>query len=203
MDAITVSNGSPWQNPLNRYDVNADRNVTPLDVLTLISDINLNGARDLPIPSMLTIAAPYLDPDGSGGISPLDVLSVINYINTSGNTPVSNPGAASTAPVLPHGVEGEPSTVLAPCTRRSGCATSIDRLPTSSLPGVQTLQVLNGADVATARDFASRHDAAIVDHYESASSELPDDAIDLDIDLLEEAISDLTSDIAAVWRLSP
>ncbi len=203
MDAITVSNGSPWQNPLNRFDVNADRNVTPLDVLTLISDINLNGARDLPIPSMLTVAAPYLDPDGSGGISPVDVLFVINHIDTNGNTPVSEPGATSTAPVSPLGVEGEPVTALSPRTGRADCATPTGRFPTPSPPDVQTLQVLGEAEVSTARDYASRYDAVLVDHYESASPELPDDAIGLDFDLLEEAISDLTSDIAAVWRSRP
>ncbi|XZE21483.1 tandem-95 repeat protein [Pirellulaceae bacterium SH449] len=66
------------QNPSNRFDVDNDGFVSPIDVLILINELNLNGSRILP-PS--APRPPFLDVDGDGTISPLDVLQVINFIN--------------------------------------------------------------------------------------------------------------------------
>lgn len=70
------------QNPTNRYDVDNDGFVSPIDALILINDINLNGDRVLPAS---TTRPPFLDVDGDGSISPLDVLAVVNFINDRGN----------------------------------------------------------------------------------------------------------------------
>ena len=77
--------GSPWQNPLNPYDVNADGTVAPLDVLLIINEMNeprysepgsglLQPPPD-PIPA-------YFDVDGDGYVVPKDAIEVINFINS-------------------------------------------------------------------------------------------------------------------------
>jgi hypothetical protein len=71
---------SSHQNPTNRYDVNADGFVSPIDVLLIINFINERGSttsiEGLPSPP------PYRDVDGNEFIDPLDVLTLINYINS-------------------------------------------------------------------------------------------------------------------------
>lgn len=71
-----------WQNPANRFDVNGDGFVSPIDALQLINEINDNGSYQLPIPFVPpNVPPPYLDVDGDGFIAPLDVLQVINHLN--------------------------------------------------------------------------------------------------------------------------
>ncbi|MCU0712420.1 MAG: dockerin type I domain-containing protein, partial [Pirellula sp.] len=65
------------------FDVDNDGFVSPIDVLILINDINLRGARVLPAS---TTRPPFLDVDGQGDVSPLDVLAVITHINDRGNS---------------------------------------------------------------------------------------------------------------------
>ena len=67
------------QHPLNSLDADLDVEVTPLDVLKLINDVNANGVRTLP--QRFALTGPYLDVDGDGGVGPLDILIVINYLN--------------------------------------------------------------------------------------------------------------------------
>ena len=74
--ALTLST---WQNPANQYDVNNDGLITPLDVLIVINEINLNGARLLDGASL--VPPPFYDVDGNRNLEALDVLIVINYIN--------------------------------------------------------------------------------------------------------------------------
>ena len=68
-----------WRNERNPLDVDDDSFVSPLDVLHLINDINLNGARELD--DIGPKIARFLDVDDDGTISPLDILIVINWIN--------------------------------------------------------------------------------------------------------------------------
>ncbi|MCA9162193.1 MAG: hypothetical protein KDA62_04410, partial [Planctomycetales bacterium] len=73
---------SDWQNPLFRLDINDDADVSPIDALVIINDLNSNGSRTLnePIdnnsPSVF-----YLDSNADGEVSPIDVLLVINHLN--------------------------------------------------------------------------------------------------------------------------
>jgi len=73
---------SPWQNELLPEDVTGDQGVSPLDVLTLINDINSKSSR--PLDNDPQGVAPFLDVNGDRFLSPLDVLMVINFINRSG-----------------------------------------------------------------------------------------------------------------------
>ncbi len=76
---VSVKVFAAYQNQLNALDVDADGSITPLDVLTLVNDINRNGLRDLP--DAVPASAPYLDTNGNGKLDPLDVLEIVNYIN--------------------------------------------------------------------------------------------------------------------------
>jgi uncharacterized delta-60 repeat protein len=74
---------SIYQNPRNRFDVDDDRTVSPLDVLVLINLLN-SQAPSLPVDG-LPGPPPYVDVNGDNRVDPLDVLEVINYINSGGN----------------------------------------------------------------------------------------------------------------------
>lgn len=67
-----------WQNPVNRFDVNGDGEVIPLDVLDIINYINSNPETTLPLPSN---PPPYVDVNGDGDVTALDVLEIIKHIN--------------------------------------------------------------------------------------------------------------------------
>jgi subtilisin-like proprotein convertase family protein len=70
---------SAYQNPRNRLDVDNDGDVSPLDVLQIINDIEANQFRDLPTNVGETV--PYIDTNGNSKVDPLDVLDVINFLN--------------------------------------------------------------------------------------------------------------------------
>ncbi len=70
-----------WHNPDNAFDIDADGNVTPSDVLLLINEINRNGAGRLPVRTVEHQHLPYYDVNGDGFLTPMDVLMVISHIN--------------------------------------------------------------------------------------------------------------------------
>jgi VCBS repeat-containing protein len=83
---ITSSTGNPWQNPRNRFDVNNDGSVSPIDVLVVVNDLNARGARVLPIPPVPPFTPPpFLDVNGDRSVTPQDALSVINLLNSGGS----------------------------------------------------------------------------------------------------------------------
>lgn len=60
-----------------RMDVDGDQTITPLDVLTLVNEVNQSKVK-------LSSTNQSFDIDQDGGLSPLDVLRVINHINGGG-----------------------------------------------------------------------------------------------------------------------
>ncbi len=86
------------QNPLNALDVDLDGEVTPLDVLKLINDVNANGVRTLP--QRFALIGPYLDVDGDGGVGPLDILIVINYLNRQSGARAEGEGIENSVETL-------------------------------------------------------------------------------------------------------
>jgi hypothetical protein len=76
--------GSIYQNPRDKYDVDNDGSVSPLDVLALINLLNASG------PSVPVDGLPgppdYVDVNGDNQVDPIDALEVINYINGGGGT---------------------------------------------------------------------------------------------------------------------
>jgi hypothetical protein len=68
---------SLWHNSANPFDVDGDSSVSPLDVLSIVNFLNLNGSG----PVNLTSPPPFLDVDSDNFVSALDALAVINYLN--------------------------------------------------------------------------------------------------------------------------
>ncbi len=81
LEVRQLLDGAPWQNPVNRFDVDDNHLVMPGDVLTMINDINARESRELPPPSAQAGPPPYLDVNGDNSIDPADVLDCINFIN--------------------------------------------------------------------------------------------------------------------------
>ena len=71
--------GKFWQNPSDPMDVNADGFMAPNDVLSIINEINRNGARAFARSDSLP--PPFYDVNGDGLINPTDALIVTNEIN--------------------------------------------------------------------------------------------------------------------------
>ncbi|MEO8493501.1 MAG: dockerin type I domain-containing protein [Planctomycetota bacterium] len=98
---------SPWQNQTNRFDVNNDGSVSPLDALVVINELNAKGARAL---TGTDPSSPFIDVNGDGNLSPLDALQVINQIEAAQSegeaAPFAQP-AAIVATAAPLAAEGE------------------------------------------------------------------------------------------------
>ena len=69
----------PWHNATLRFDVNADGQMTPVDVLYIINSINDLGARNLSTDR--DPQAPYYDVNHDNLITAADVLEIINSLN--------------------------------------------------------------------------------------------------------------------------
>ncbi len=96
----------PWQNPISPFDANADGSITPLDVLTIIGDLTVNGSHALPVPSTAVVhPSPFFDANGDDLVSPLDVLTVI--------TDLSQNGARVVPPEILNSAGGEGESVVA------------------------------------------------------------------------------------------
>ena len=70
---------SAWQNAFLPNDVDRSGNVTPLDALQVIDDLNRNGSRSLP--STKPPEEPSCDVNGDQFLDPSDVLVVVDAIN--------------------------------------------------------------------------------------------------------------------------
>ncbi len=79
---IEVISETPWQNKVNRFDIDGDQAVSPLDALVLVNLINANTFPNGQLPARgSTQPDGFFDPDGDNLLGPLDVLSLINEIN--------------------------------------------------------------------------------------------------------------------------
>jgi Dockerin type I domain len=101
--------GSPHQNSVLSTDVNADGQVTPLDVLIVINSLARNGSG-----SLQGISVPYrqhVDVSGDLELSPIDVLQVINYLRRegSGEGEFYAPRVIITEGIEPEEADGEPA----------------------------------------------------------------------------------------------
>lgn len=75
---------SLYQNPSNRFDVNNDSFVSPIDVLMVINLLNSTGAS-IPV-EQLPPPPPFYDVNGNGFVDATDVLALVDYINSAGNS---------------------------------------------------------------------------------------------------------------------
>ncbi len=102
---IVVGGGGEGEftNPNNRYDVNNDGFVTPMDVLALVNMLNLTGSIDLS-PFVGGEGenggkGPYFDVNGDLRVTPMDVLAVVNVLN--GGSAPSGEGESFQTPQFP------------------------------------------------------------------------------------------------------
>jgi hypothetical protein len=91
-----ISNPTPWQNPINPFDVDRDGSAGPLDALSVVNAINsgMDSRLTFPRPSS-SLPDGDIDVDGDGRLTPLDALALVNAINSG------------TGSSLPKGGEGE------------------------------------------------------------------------------------------------
>ena len=95
-----------WCNPADRYDVTGDGRISPLDALTVITELNTRGIRSLPLlPATATLEKPFYDVNGDHKLSPIDARLVITRLN---NPPASDAEGESVA-----------ATVAAPANERT------------------------------------------------------------------------------------
>ncbi len=72
-----VVSTSSWQNASDRFDVNLDGMVSPIDALMIIDDLSRRGSREL---TSSTVPPPFVDVSGDKAVSPVDVLLVIDFL---------------------------------------------------------------------------------------------------------------------------
>jgi hypothetical protein len=96
LESRVFLSASPWQNQSNPYDVTNTGQVTPLDVLVILNDLNKNGAHSL-MSATPSVAASALtqttttsttsnlfeDVNGDGMVTPLDALMVLDHLNST------------------------------------------------------------------------------------------------------------------------
>lgn len=77
--STTFTLPSPWRNPTIAADVNRSGNVTPMDALIVINELNRTGPRTLTLSDLTN--RNLGDVNGDGVLAPMDALVVINYLN--------------------------------------------------------------------------------------------------------------------------
>ncbi len=84
-DSITVVAPAPeFMNPTNRFDVNNDGDISPVDALMVINSLNLGGPRTFgsgEASSSNGDTKRFVDVNGDNRLTPIDALSVINQLN--------------------------------------------------------------------------------------------------------------------------
>ncbi len=69
-----------WTNPVRSQDVNADRSISPIDVLLVVNRINVEGSGSL-ANQVRGAGNPFFDVNADDSVGPIDVLLVINTLN--------------------------------------------------------------------------------------------------------------------------
>ncbi len=155
----------PWQND-QPLDVNNDGVISPLDVLTLIIQINLNRPASLgELPQGTDSLPPFLDPSGDNLLSSLDVLTVINYLNNAagGEGEANAPAAAVATPVPNATVELVLVTQTLDTAYRQGDS-GLSRSPESLVGPAVVQSVAIRAPIAKRKaDFASDVDSLLAE----------------------------------------
>lgn len=136
---VSVEVRRSWQNLHWPLDVNSDTQISPIDALLVINDLNTHGFRPLSAPSQ---GPPFIDVNGDGFVSPLDALLVINYWNTLGpGEGESGHGDHGEGESTAGGQSGGPHGVTAGAS--GGSWGSLDALFPSSPPALSCGAVLS------------------------------------------------------------
>lgn len=88
-------NQNTWRNPAQPLDVNADGQITALDVLLVVNWLNTNGAGQLgAAPSPSSPGFVYIDVNGDNFVTAVDALQVVNHLNSLSQSLQANASAA-------------------------------------------------------------------------------------------------------------
>lgn len=97
---VKLASGPPsaWQNIQNPLDTRLDGEITPLDALVVINELNADRGGPLPVEKADGTNL-FFDANGDGEASPLDALLVINWLNLQPASPSAalSAGAVSTS----------------------------------------------------------------------------------------------------------
>lgn len=105
-EAAGSASSFSWTNQTNKLDVNNDTNISPIDALLVVNELNTVGGHALPALTQAPTA--YLDTNEDGFVSPMDALLVINEL--SRRAAQQNQQAAAAIPAVVEGpfvAEGE------------------------------------------------------------------------------------------------
>jgi Fungalysin metallopeptidase (M36)/GEVED domain/Dockerin type I domain/Fungalysin/Thermolysin Propeptide Motif/Bacterial Ig domain len=108
---VLGSGEGEFVNHANPLDVNQDHQVSPVDALLIINDLNATGPRLLSNPTATSPVA-MVDVNMDSNLSPGDALMVINYLNA--------PGAFLASSFLASGGEGEGEAAVMSSADQSG-----------------------------------------------------------------------------------
>lgn len=100
-------NESPWSNPNENADVDANGSVSAVDALAIINYLNRSATTT--VDPLVNFRPAYYDVSGNNNIEPLDALIVINFINRNGGSGEGEAAAGASdellaAPASPFGV---------------------------------------------------------------------------------------------------
>src|SRR5690606_22189207 len=87
--SLTIFANNTWQNPDLAVDVTGDGNLSPLDAVRVINELDQPTFADPatgklpPAPAPLPNPPGFVDVDGNGFVSPRDAILVINALNAA------------------------------------------------------------------------------------------------------------------------
>lgn len=190
---------SPWQNPINQFDVNGSGSISGIDALLIINRL-LNGLAG-PInpanPATLPPPPPagfYIDVNGDGSLSPTDALLVINYLMT-------NPPAPLVAPMASFEVTASPNSALEPSAEPAvgatvASASSVSPDTSAVAAGLAISQMVSSADESaesSAGWVAESTTGSISQSQAASSSASAAIAASFESESFDDAYSDLDS----------
>lgn len=140
---VWVATDRPYQNFVQRVDVDANGEVTSLDALTVIDRLNADPEFMLPIPtSTADFNGIYYDVSGDGLVTALDALQVINWLNDYD---------------IPEDVDdpGDPEVVTGPVDNGSGESTeSLPMANRADRDDAATIDIIDGDTIQGGMDAA-------------------------------------------------
>jgi hypothetical protein len=88
----------PWQNPVDRFDVDESSLVDRDDALDIIGYLRSNAPRELPVsPAPPNAPPPFFDVDPNGLVEPIDALLIIGLLLSPATAPPVQAAAPSEA----------------------------------------------------------------------------------------------------------
>ncbi|MBC8355868.1 MAG: hypothetical protein H8E66_28155 [Planctomycetes bacterium] len=181
---------SPWQNQSNRFDVNNDGVVSPIDALQVINDLNARGSRTLTVSDA---TPPFIDVDGDGHAAPIDVLQVINSIEASLSEGEAMGGGESAVVIVGSPEAAAEGEFVSPIGQSENSAVGhrpIQLADIHSLDGPTVLKSFFSEAVLTELTDISREPSTV----ETASQEEL-----LAGSPLDDAIDAFADEVAAIW----